>query len=393
MAEFTTTRSPKNKSAEPAQGRVQKPVHGFTHGSVEADMMFLQSTVGNHAAGRFLQTKVNVNQPGDKYEQEADRIAEQVIRMSEPLPVKPSAGSPPNLQRKCAACASGGGSCPKCAEEEKLLQRKPLAAQITPLIQREISTGETSAVSPPVESHIASLHGCGQPLPESVRAFFEPRFGVDFSQVRVHTDSHAARSVRAVNARAFTVGGDIVFGTGEYSPATTPGKRLFAHELAHTIQQKAPVIVRVPSNRELPANPKSLSMSKPAQKHQQTNQRICLSVYFSKNSSKLDETSRSALERLSIKLRHLMSATVIVNGYTSSEGEKKYNLELSENRRQTVIAILKPPSGIKIEGNACIGHLGSEIRPNLEVLWGSNSQRTEAKIGELTLRFPFVGEG
>jgi hypothetical protein len=136
IVELSTTKSPKNKSAEPAQGRAQKSVREPTHEGAEANMMF-QSTIGNRVVGRFLQAKLKVNQPGDKYEQEADRVADLVMRM--PAPVKPSTGVPPSLQRKCAACASSGGSCLKCAEkEDEIMQGKPLAAQITPLVQRQV---------------------------------------------------------------------------------------------------------------------------------------------------------------------------------------------------------------------------------------------------------------
>jgi hypothetical protein len=76
-------------------------------------------------------------------------------------------------------------------------------------------------------------------LPDSVRAFFEPRFGHDFSQVRIHADSRAAASAAGVNALAYTVGRDIVLAPGAYAPETTPGRRLLAHELTHTIQQGA----------------------------------------------------------------------------------------------------------------------------------------------------------
>ena len=79
----------------------------------------------------------------------------------------------------------------------------------------------------------------GQPLPKSVQNFFEPRFGYDFSQVRVHTDTRAAKSAQAVNARAYTTGRDIVFGAGQYKPQNSEGKWLLAHELAHIMQQKA----------------------------------------------------------------------------------------------------------------------------------------------------------
>lgn len=75
-------------------------------------------------------------------------------------------------------------------------------------------------------------------MPESVRALFKPRFGYDFSDVRVHADTRAAESARAVNALAYTVGRDIVFGTGQFEPHTVKGQRLLAHELTHVVQQR-----------------------------------------------------------------------------------------------------------------------------------------------------------
>jgi hypothetical protein len=81
------------------------------------------------------------------------------------------------------------------------------------------------------------LHSPGQPLDAQTRAFMEPRFGRDFSNVRVHTDAKAAESTRAVNALAYTVGRDVVFGAGQYAPESSAGRKLMAHELTHTIQQ------------------------------------------------------------------------------------------------------------------------------------------------------------
>jgi hypothetical protein len=75
----------------------------------------------------------------------------------------------------------------------------------------------------------------GQPLSKSERAYFEPRFGVDFSQVRLHSDAQAAESARALNAKAYTLGQDVVFGTGQYTPGTSERRRLMAHELTHVV--------------------------------------------------------------------------------------------------------------------------------------------------------------
>jgi hypothetical protein len=159
-----------------------------------------------------IQTKLAVSEPGDVYEQEADRVAEQVMRM--PVPA---------LQRSCASCTAGGSTCPKCYEGKKaLVQRKA-----------ERVSERSGSVS---DSFVQNL-GPDQLLDPATRSFFEPRFGHDFSQVRVHTDGQAAESVRAVNALAYTVGRDVVFGGGQYAPGTKSGLRLLAHELTHTLQQ------------------------------------------------------------------------------------------------------------------------------------------------------------
>ncbi len=104
-------------------------------------------------------------------------------------------------------------------------------------LQTKATGNNAPQVSPRLQSQINSLRGSGRALPTTARAFYEPRFGHDFSDVRVHTDSRAAETARAVNARAFTVGREVVFGPGEYAPETTAGKRLLAHELTHVVQQ------------------------------------------------------------------------------------------------------------------------------------------------------------
>jgi hypothetical protein len=132
------------------------------------------------------------------------------------------------LQRKCA-CGQhtvAGGECAEC--RKKRLQRK--------------ATGHTGPETvPPIVHEV--LRSLGQPLDAKTRAFMEPRFGHDFSQVRVHTNARAAESVRAVNALAYTVGRDVVFGAGQYAPGTSEGRRLMAHELTHVVQQRGETIL------------------------------------------------------------------------------------------------------------------------------------------------------
>lgn len=127
------------------------------------------------------------------------------------------------LQRKCA-CGGSSGRLAECGEcrEKVSLQRRMTGA------------GEQETVSPIVHE---ALRSPGQPLNPATRAFFEPRFGQDFSRVRVHTEGRAAESARAVNALAYTVGRDIVFAAGQYRPQTEEGRQVLAHELAHVVQQ------------------------------------------------------------------------------------------------------------------------------------------------------------
>jgi hypothetical protein len=128
------------------------------------------------------------------------------------------------LQRACA-CGQhthGEGECADCRKKrEAALQRA--------------AAGRAGGMAPPIVHEV--LRSTGQPLDSATCAFMEPRFGHDFSQVRVHTGPQAAESAQAVNALAYTVGRNVVFGPGQYAPRTSTGQRLLAHELTHTIQQ------------------------------------------------------------------------------------------------------------------------------------------------------------
>src|SRR2546430_17395987 len=108
--------------------------------------------------------------------------------------------------------------------------------QKSSVLQRAaVNTTPVNAVPPIVHDVLDSP---GQALDAETRSLMEPRFGHDFSQVRVHTDEKAAESAQAVNALAYTVGRDVVFGKGQYVPRTTEGKSLLAHELTHVVQQR-----------------------------------------------------------------------------------------------------------------------------------------------------------
>lgn len=216
-----------------------------------------------------IQFKLTIGQPGDRYEQEADQVAAQVMAMPEP--------ANPSIQRQELTDSQ------ESEEEAEEIQAKPLADSITPLVQRqteeeseEVQTKESEAESeavqakslvssitplqrqtedeseevqaksgqPPVqaenpaietslENQLASSKGSGSPLGDDVRSFMESRFNTDFSHVRVHTDSSAIQMNKDLRAQAFTHGSSIYFGAGK-----SPGQNdLTAHELTHVVQQ------------------------------------------------------------------------------------------------------------------------------------------------------------
>ena len=152
-----------------------------------------------------VQTKLTVGPAGDKYEQEADSVAKQVISMTGP-----------SVQKE-------GGP----AEEE--LQMKPLVQRQVPLEGGEVDLG--------VEQSIQQAQGGGQALPDSLRTSMEGAFGADFGRVRVHTGTESDALNESLNARAFTTGQDIFFGQGEFDPGSSSGKEILAHELTHVVQQ------------------------------------------------------------------------------------------------------------------------------------------------------------
>jgi Domain of unknown function (DUF4157) len=158
--------------------------------------------------GLALQTKLRISEPGDVYEQEADRIADQIMQMPNPSP-----------QRQVE---------PE-EENEEIVQRKA-TPKPTPL-----NSDQSPSEIPPIVHEV--LNSPGQPLDSETRTFMESRLGHDFSQVRVHTNAKAEESARRIDSQAYTVRQEIIFGSGYYAPKTNEGRKLLAHELTHVIQQ------------------------------------------------------------------------------------------------------------------------------------------------------------
>ena len=197
-------------------GRLHQPVLS----DMQNDILALQLNVGNQAVGRLLQpgadhrsliqTKLVVNQPGDRFEQEAERVAEKILHLPDwqTLPIK----------------ADSKYTVSPYVQHSDPGRRDEAANRIS-----EVTSGQ--------ENQLKALSRSGWPLPKSTRTFMETRFGQDFNRVRLHTGLRAAEMAQSLQARAFTIGQHVVFGANQLRPGTISGKRLLAHELAHVIQQ------------------------------------------------------------------------------------------------------------------------------------------------------------
>lgn len=257
----------KSKGATPATvapvRRHQRRRHAGPAGNARGAGDLARPRIAASAPMPFLQPKLEVGAPNDRFEQEAERVAEQVMRMpasATPPAVSTAAGrARRSIQRIRAECAEeeaapllrkplpNAASARICArsdaivapsvvsDQAAIMQRQELEEDET--LQTKTAAGAAPEVAPGVEAGIHALRGRGRPLSAAERAFFEPRLGHDFSQVRLHTGARATALARAVEARAFTVGTDIVFEAGQYAQGSEVGKKLLAHELTHTVQQ------------------------------------------------------------------------------------------------------------------------------------------------------------
>lgn len=194
-----------------------------------------------------LQAKLAIGKPGDRYEQEADRVAEQVVsNLHAPTPRQSNQSQ--NLQREAVP------------QEEDKLQRQPKAS----VIQRQempeeqdklqmkpsasLQNNEGRLPTSNLEASIQKAKGHGQALSDDIRTPMEQAFGTDFSGVKVHTDSQSHQINQSIQAKAFTTGNDIFFRQGAYNPDSQQGQQLLAHELTHVVQQNTGVVQRAPSD-------------------------------------------------------------------------------------------------------------------------------------------------
>ena len=259
MSDHGPTKSPE-KTTQRSAAREPRPAS--LHQSELHPVLKLQRVIGNRQVAHLIQTRrltpagrilapqrrLTVGAPNDRYEQEAERVAQQVLNM-------PDADATPAIQH---------ADVPETGKEQPV-QAKPVFTSITPLVQRQAMPEEEEALAqmnpdPPhvaraegvvadssVERRINQSRGHGSPLPGAVRTYMEPRFGADFSDVRVHTGSESASLNRSLNAAAFALGKDIYFAAGK-SPLDL---HLTAHELTHVVQQTGAVQTKL--QRSCPA--------------------------------------------------------------------------------------------------------------------------------------------
>jgi len=222
-----------------------------------------------------IQTKLTVGQPGDKYEVEADAMADTVVQKLQPkenskTPFFNSVNRTINVQAKCEACEAKEvqrkeqevqeeplqaklkspyilqAKCEACEAEE--VQRREQESDEEPVqmkSQQAIQAkGEGEAVDTGLEQQLNGSKGGGNVMSDHTRSAMESSFGVDFGSVRIHTGSNAVQMNRDLNAQAFTHGSDVYFNQGKYQPGTTAGQHLLAHELTHVVQQNSGMIQR-----------------------------------------------------------------------------------------------------------------------------------------------------
>jgi hypothetical protein len=202
------------------------------------DVLQLQRAYGNRAVAGLIQAKLVVGPANDRYEQEADRMADYVVKQAGP--VAPATVASASAQRK--------------GEDEEELQAKLTA-------QPQVGL-EGGSVSTEIETAIQRARGGGQPLAGDIKPKMEQAFGFDFSGVRVHSDTQADRLNQSIQAKAFTTGQDIFFRQGAYDPGNSEGQRLIAHELTHVVQQGGTNLKRAVNLRPTAINVSSAPFGK-----------------------------------------------------------------------------------------------------------------------------------
>jgi outer membrane protein OmpA-like peptidoglycan-associated protein len=331
----------------------------------------IQRLLGRHG----IQAKLTVNDPGDRFEQEADRVADAVMRTPEA-----SSATPPSIQRTCAHCeeelhrkestavqpiqrdvqvvqVNRGGAvqrqCKECEEKARAVGENHEQDQDL-MVQTKAVHPERARPAALNSSALDTLKGSGQALSLSTRSFFERRLGHNFGDVRVHTDASADELARSVGARAFTHNSHVVFRAGEYTPGESAGRHLLAHELTHTIQQGASPSVEghasatetsIGRQPEVPGIQRVCEVTRPpkdlACPEALTSTGSGTPILFGLNNTNLTAAARSTLSAIAAAWHAGGGVSVLrIDGFASCEGAAELNWRLSCDRVLAVKAEL-----------------------------------------------------
>lgn len=222
-----TTHSNPQSSSKPFFNKSREGT--FFSNSKEVEPPFFTSS--------HIQTKLTIGEPGDKYEQEADSMAEKVVQKLD------ASNSTSVVQNKCEDCTQEEKLQNK-EEEKTKISKKPIFESDDGLNNKPIQGKGIEEVAPNIETQLQNSKGSGQPLDKRTQQYMEQSFSTDFTSVKVHTDNSAVQMNQKLGAQAFTNGIDIYFNQGKYNPATKNGNKLLAHELTHVVQQNGSEIRR-----------------------------------------------------------------------------------------------------------------------------------------------------
>jgi outer membrane protein OmpA-like peptidoglycan-associated protein len=282
---------------------------------------FFNASAGYAVKGNgMLQTKLTIGQPNDKYEQEADEMADKVVQRL----------ANPSVQTKCA----------HCEEEEKknAVQRKCAECEKEEELHTKAESSSTSIASPHVESSLNASKASGNPLPANTKSQMENSFGADFSNVRLHTDNRAAEMNQHLNAQAFTHGSDIYFNSGKYDTNSTGGKHLLAHELTHVVQQGESIKTKIQCLGDLtkvPPMPCDVANTSSAGV-------VAFTSLFSTSNAALTADQKNDISILVASWQASgASDTLRVDGYASTSGSDEFNWKLSCDRALAVAGELQ----------------------------------------------------
>ncbi len=323
-----------------------------------------------------VQPKLTIGPPNDKFEQEADAMADQLVNESKAK--DSSSALNPKIQAKCEDCEEEEAQAKfeiqrQEQEEEEELQMQPLEEeeeelQMQPLeeeeeeLQMKENSHQTAEASPSFETKLRSQTSGGEPLSKGIRQEMEKGFGADFSNVNIHKDVNAEKLSASINAQAFTHGKDIYFNKGKYNPETSAGKHLLAHELTHTIQQKGESIQKLDDSKVSTPVPDTATKNKSTGIHSLTINDVKVEIH----------------------------PDVFVKGKSGGETEismkpKSWSYGGYETDTNGIITKVKNPP--KIPKVIIKTTYGLTVKPSGTSAYGKGTTAADKKAGNTTLRF------